>query len=247
MEKILPLERLIEIDNYISNGVDAVMMGTYFGAKAQASVFEIEEIIETHEKIAVFALYNRDFKTSEHQQLAHEIKHLFEAGLDHFIFTDLDVLSFVEDLDLDLKVIYNFENNKVSQKMLDALLDHKIEEVWFASPRHLEGEINHIKKGMHFFGNRFKNTHTKEKDAPFYLSDPHGTHEYSDKIISHIKEYDKMKSKGITRLIFETFSSNVDDVLFVVRSLEYIEDFDEFETIVKTVVEKEMTDGEDNE
>ena len=42
MRKVVPLISMNQVDNYIKNGVDAVIMGTYFSGTRQPEVYDIE-------------------------------------------------------------------------------------------------------------------------------------------------------------------------------------------------------------
>lgn len=249
MKKILPLDRIFEIENYISNGVDAVVMGTYFSAKAQSSIYDLEEIIETNTQIPVIGLFNRDFKASERHQFIHEVKALHEGGINQIILTDDDMIDAVCELDLDLDVIFKIEDETFHQEEIEKLKNKDIKEIWFFSTRPFEDKLslsseNDLDLGIHFFGNRFLKTKEVGEKAPFVLQDNHGLHHYSNKIESSIHLYDKIKAAGINSLYFETFASNIDDVLFVVRSLDMIDDYEGFEKIVLETTEKEVIQGE---
>ncbi len=230
MKKILPLVALHETDNYISNGVDFAIMGTNFGSKAQAIIYDLEEIIETNEKLPVIGLFNRDFKESELSQLLHEITALYEGGLEHIIITDEGVIKTVKDLDLDLKIIYKTES-KIDTETMEKLYALGVDEIILTDVEVTIPDFPEKKNlGIHFFGKSF--THTHHEDAHFHVEDDHGKHHYSHDVYSLIHAFETLKEKEISTLYFESFGLDLDDVLFVIRTLELVDDHKEFENLV---------------
>ncbi len=226
MRKILPLISLLEVDNYISNGVDAVLMGTVFSSQAQMTIYDLEEITKTQEQIPVIALFNRDFKQDEKDRLIHEITTLHEKNVDSILIQDEFVLDVLKELDLDLEIIFK---HKDKIQALDHVNEHLIE---YSN----DEDFNH---GIHFFGHQYLKTEKAGEEVPFVLKDENGFHHYSENLTSYISKYDKIKTERLKSIYFEPFGSNIDDVLFVVRSLDLMDDYDLLEEIVKDTINKE--------
>lgn len=226
MRKILPLVSLLEVDNYMSNGVDAVLMGTVFSSQAQMTIYDLDEITQTQEKIPVIALFNRDFKQHEKDRLIHEIKALYELNVDSFLIQDEFVLEVLNELDLDIEIIFKHNDTFKKHANVDEYVLNKIKDV--DSPF-----------GIHFFGHQYLKTEVEGEEMPFVLKDEHGFHHFSEGITSIISKYDKIKEKNVKSIYFEPFGSNIDDVLFVVRSLDLMDDYELLEEIVKETINKE--------
>lgn len=238
MRKILPLVALHETDNYLSNGVDAVLMGTNFGSKAQVIVYDLEEMMDTNEKLPVIGLFNRDFKESEQAQLLHEIAALYEGGLDSILITDSHMISVIKNLNLDIKLMYRTEAALTEEEILN-LYQQGADEVILTQVSVVIPELEEKSNlGIHFFGKNF--THTHHEDTHFDVADDHGNHHYSHDVYSLIHAYETLKEKGLTTLYFESFGLDIDDVLFVVRSLDLIDDLDAFENLVYDTINIEM-------
>lgn len=157
MKKIVPLVSLHEVDNYIQNGVDAVLMGTYFGATRQLQVYSLEEMVEVNEKIPVIACYNRFYFEPEIDQLRHEIKVLYDSGIDYIISTDFAVSELVHELDLDMKVILDTDTTMTNVEDISVMGLSGIDEVVVGRELTLEerlylGNNTKLPLGMHFFG-----------------------------------------------------------------------------------------------
>ena len=229
MQKIIPLVALHEIDNYLSNGVDSVLMGTNFGSKAQVIVYDLEEIIESNKKIPVIALFNRDFMHHELPQMLHEIKVLNEGGIDQVIITDEAVIKPIEEMNLDLKIIFRADDS-LNHEAISDILKQGVHEVLLTQVEMNLPELESGKLGIHFFGKKF--THTHHEDAHFHVEDMHGKHHYSHDVYSLIHAYQTLVEKEVSALYFESFGLDIDDVLFVIRTVGLVEDHLAFENLV---------------
>lgn len=274
LKKIVPLVGLSEIDNYISNGVDAVLMGTYFGSTRQLQVYDLEEMIETNEKIPVIGLFNRFYFEQEMAQLEHEIKALYDGGLDHIMCSDYAVIEIVHELDLDIKVILDTDTTMTNSEDIQLMLNTSVDEVVVSREITLDERLkiaDNVKGnlGMHFFGYQLmsfsRRKHlTQYKDLQeiemnpenlhflkearrddFYMTfeDAYGTHIFAPKVMSAIHATPAIKEKGYTSLYFDVVGLNIEDVLFVVRNLDVMDDYDTLEAIVIETCEFEIGHG----
>jgi U32 family peptidase len=274
MRKIVPLISMNQVDNYIKNGVDAVIMGTYFSGTRQPEVFDIEEMLEVNEKIDVIANFNRFYFEPEMSQVAHEIKALYEGGIDWVICGDFGILQVIHELNLDMNVIFSTDTTMTNIEEISILLENGASEVVVGRELTLEERLalaKGIKKplGMSFFGYQLMSfsrrkhlTQYKELvDAPidtlginyikesnrddFYMiiEDTYGSHTFAPGVFSAIHAAKEIKDAGYTSLYFEVLGMDIEDVLFVVRSLDIVEDFVEFENIVKETLDQDLTHG----
>lgn len=274
MNKIVPLVSLIEVDNYISNGVDSVLMGTLFGSTRQERVYDLEEIIDTNAKIPVIAMYNRFYFEQELEQLKDEIKALHDGGIDHIMCTDMAVIQIVNEEELDLKIIYNTDTTMTNAEDIQLMLDKSVDEVIVSRELTFDERLEISKNvkgnlGMHFFGyqlmsfsrrkhlSQYKDlsgieietesiNYLKEvnrDDLYMTFEDTYGTHMFAPNVLSMIHLYDQLKASNYKNLYFETININIDDVLFVIRNIDMIEDYKEFEEIVRETSGLELDHG----
>ena len=274
MRKVVPLISMNQVENYIKNGVDAVIMGTYFSGTRQPEVYDIEEILEVNEKIEVIANFNRFYFEPEMSQVAHELKALYEGGVDHVICGDFGVLQVIHELDLDMKVIFSTDTTMTNIEEISILLDNGASEVVVGRELTMEERLDIARGvnkplGMSFFGQQLMSfsrrkhlTQYKEMvDAPIdtlginyikesnrddlymIIEDTYGTHTFAPGVFSAIHATNDIKEAGYTSLYFEVLGMNIEDVLFVVRSLDIVDDFVEFEGIVSATLEEELNHG----
>ncbi|AMC92752.1 hypothetical protein AOC36_01740 [Erysipelothrix larvae] len=273
MRKIVPLVNLNQVENYLSNGVDKVLMGSYFSAARQVEVFTIQEMIEVNEKIPVVGCFNRFYFEHELNQLKHEIKSLVEGGIEEITASDLAVLEIVFELGLDVKVILDTDTTMTNIDDVKTMHDMGADEVVLGRELTLD-EIVSISKetnvcGMHFFGYQLMSASRRKhltqyaqyrnvdirtgqlywmkeakRDALYMtLEDHYGTHIYAPDVYSGIHVYQTLKEAGIQTLYFDVMGLEIEDVLFVVRSLDILEDYDQFETILSETCDMVLTHG----
>ena len=274
MKKIVPLINLNQVDNYISNGVDAVVMGTYFGATRIPEVYDLEEMMEVNEKIPVVASYNRFYFEHELEQLKHELKALHEGGVDRVLCGDFGVLQTIYELDLDFYVIFSTDTTMTNVEEISILLENGASEVMVGRELTLDKQI-HIAKSIkkpiatNFFGHQLmsfsrrkhlsqykdlrninmdpKAIHylkeSNREDMYMVFEDTYGTHTFAPGIFSAVHVYPQLKESGFKTIFFDVFGLDIEDVLFVVRTLDLIEDYDEFETIISETMGKPLNHG----
>ena len=83
---------------------------------------------------------------------------------------------------------------------------------------------------------------SRDEDYMMY-EDTYGTHMYAPGVFSAIHAYPRLVEAGFNTLYFETQGMDVEDVLFVVRSLDLIEDYEAFEEIVRETLEAPINHG----
>lgn len=274
MKKIVPLVSLMEVDNYVSNGVDAVLMGTYFSSTRQVQVYDIEEMVKANEKIEVIALFNRFFFEQELEQAKHELKSMYDNGIEYVLCTDMGIIELIHELDIDMKVIYDTDTTMTNIEDIKFMLENGVHEVVLAREITLEERLDIAKNiqgflGTHFFGYQLMSTSRRKhlsqykdltkidlnpdaihflrekKRDEYYLTieDQYGTHIYAPKPLTMVHTYPQLKEAGINNIYFEVMGANIDDVLFVVRNLDHIEDYQEFEEILKETSELDLDHG----
>lgn len=274
MRKIVPLISLSQVDNYINNGVDAVIMGTYFSGVRQPEVYDIAEILEVNEKINVIVNFNRFYFEPEMSQVRHELKALYEGGIDSVICGDFGVLQVIHEMDLDMKVIFSTDTTMTNIEEISILLENGVSEVVVGRELTLEERLNIAKGiskplGMNFFGYQLmafsRRKHLSQYkslvDAPIdtqginflkeskrdelymILEDTYGSHTFAPGVFSAIHATKEIKDSGYTSLYFEVLGMDIEDVLFVVRSLDIVTDYVEFEKIVQDTLEQPLTSG----
>lgn len=243
MKKIVPLISLIELDNYQSNGVDAILMGTVFSSQAQMRIYDIQEIIDANEKIPVIALFNRDFTQNENPRVMHEIKALYEGGINHILIQDEALLHTLEDSDFDLEITFLL-HEVIEKERMEHLMKKGVHEFLMNTDvkQASMARLKSLNIGLHFFGNRLLHSQKEGQEEAFVLRDAHGFHTFAQELTSKIAMYDTIKENKIISLYFEPFSTNIEDILFVVRNLDLLDDYQQFDAIVKETMEKESCD-----
>lgn len=274
MEKIVPLVALSQVDNYLSSNVDAVTMGTFFGATRQTSVYSLEEIIEVNQEIPVIACYNRFYFEHEISQLEHELKALYEGGIDRIVCGDFAVLQIIYELDLDFDVTLDTDTTMTNGKEISLMHQAGAKEVVVGRELTLDERLSIAKEvkgdlGMHVFGYQLMSfsrrkhlsqyaalekieidTHeihwikeTKRDERYMIFEDEYGTHTYAPEIISVLHAFNKIKEAGYKHLYFDVIGLEIEDVLFVIRNLDLVEDYTEFERMIEELWLVELSHG----
>lgn len=273
MRKIVPLVSLKELDNYISSGVDAVLMGTFFGATRQTEVFTLDEIIAVNEKIPVIGCFNRFYFEHEISQLRYEIKAMYEGGINEIVGSDLAVMELVHELEIDMGVILDTDTTMTNLSDVKTMHDMGAREVVLGRELTLSEMLDISAQtgycGVHFFGyqltsfSRRKHISQYAKQAKLNLptdslywlketrrdtkymtlEDEYGTHIFAPDVYSAVHAYDALNENKIMSVYFDVIGIDIEDILFVVRSVGLVDDGKELESIIETATSLKLTHG----